>query len=367
VICPKCSSNVPEDQAFCGKCGYKLASDTIASLGERLTSVEAVLAGDSRSKGTEQKYLELETSEKIVSRVMTWTKMFLYWCAIPCAALVILLGVIVGKDELSVRSVMQQARSEASRAKETASDALNTSKQVNADTVETKRRVAELKSQVEGGFAQAQKLTEQIRLAQEKIESQTQQVQHLNQQVQAVTTAKNVTDIYRAYPLYGQTKVARLQSGEWLDPTTKPAGVRYVSLNITIGGSTGTTTSTPSLSAESIAKATAALSDRKYHVLVGPVYTNVTTSVSAQPIGMGLDAGSCGYWPEPPSEPPCIMYFNESLKGAAIEVRDLLKHVQAVPDDRVLYLDPKRLNAQKRELLTLSAVDVVVVLSDVLH
>jgi len=378
VICPKCSSPVPEDQAFCGKCGYKLEPDSIASLSERLASVEVLLAADSRSKGTEQKYLELETSEKIVSRVMEWTKMFLYWSAIPGAMLLLVLGIIFGKGALdlhniaanakeSVNGIVRQAREEASTAKETADDALNTSKQVGAETLETKRRIGELKSQVEGRSSEVQRLGDQIRIAQQKIESQSQQVQHLNQQVQAITTAKNVTDIHKVYPLYGQ-HVANSQSDGWLDPTTKPAGVRYVDLNLAIGGNpSAAATLTPGLSDEKIGKAISALSDRKYRVFVGYVYTNARTSVSAQPIGMGLDAGSCGYWPEPPSQPSCIIYFNESLKGAAIEVRDLFKDVQAVPDERVLYVEPKRLSAQKRELLTLSAVDIVVVLSDVLH
>lgn len=266
-----------------------------------------------------------------------------------------------------MNGIVQQARSEASKAKDTASDALNTSTQVNAETLEAKRRIGELKSQVEGRSAEVQRLGDQIGSAQQRIESQSQQVQHLSQQVQAITTAKNVTDIHKVYPLYGQ-HVAFSQSDGWLDATTKPAGVRYVDLNLSIGGNLSpAATLTPGLSDEKIAKAISALSDRKFHVLVGFVYTNARTSVSTQPIGMGLDAGSCGYWPEPPSQPSCVMYFNESLKGAAIEVRDSFRDVQAVPDERVLYVDPKRLSAQKRELLTLSAVDVVVVLSDVLH
>lgn len=353
--------------------------DTISSLGERLASIETLLAANSKAAQTsEQKYLELQTSEDIVKRVMGWTKLFIFWVGIPCAAILLLLGLIIGKGELDLRSIVadakesvsgivQQARVEGANAKATANEALNTSKQVNADILDTKRRVGELKTQVEGGSAQVQNLGDQIKLAQQKIESQSQQVQHLNQQVQAVAVTKNIADIHTVFPLYGQ-HVARSQSDEWLDPTTKPAGVRYVDLNLSIVGGVTPGASIPSLSDESVAKAIAAMSDRKYRVLLGVVYTYARTSTSVQGIpGMGLGPDSCSTWPEHSSHPPCIIYFNESLKDAAIEVRNLLSGVQAVPDDQLFYLDPKRLTAQKQELLKLAGVDIVVVLSDVLH
>lgn len=379
MVCPNCSTTVLVDQTFCNKCGHKLTPDTIASLGERLTSIEALLAANSKvAQTSEQKYLELQTSENIVKRVMGWTKLFVFWVGIPYAAILLLLGMIVGKGELdlrrvvtnakeSVNGVVQQARDEGLKANATAKDALNTSKQVSADILETKRRLGELKTQIESSSAQLQKLGDQIKLAQAKLDSQSQQVQHLNRQVQAISTAKAVADIHSVFPLYGQ-HVAQSQSDGLLDPTTKPAGVRYVDLNLSVSRpATDNSASIPSLSDESIGKAVSALRDRKYQVFLGVIYTHARTATNSQAIGMGLDPNSCGYWPDPPAQPPCIMYFNESLKGAAIEVRDLLRGVQAVPDDRVLYLDTKRLTAQKQELLKLSAVDVVIVLTDVLH
>jgi hypothetical protein len=342
--------------------------------------MELLVAANSKaSKATEQKYLELETSENVVKRIMEWAKMFGFWVGIPYAAILLLLGLIVGKGELDLRDVVanakesvsgivQQARDEGSKAKATANEALSTSKLVNTDILETKRRVSELKAEVEHGSAQIQKVGDQIKLAQARIESQSQQVQHLNQQVQAVNTAKAVTDIHNVFPLYGQ-HVAQSQSDGWLDPTTKAEGVRYVDLNVLTSrpSVSDSSASTPSLSDEKIGKSISVLDERKYHVFLGVIYTYARTSNSTQAIGMGFDPNSCFYWPEPNVAPPCIMYFNESLKGAAIEVRDLLSGVQAVPNDRVVYLDPRRLTAQKQELLKLSGVDIVVVLSDVLH
>ena len=86
------------------------------------------------------------------------------------------------------------------------------------------------------------------------------------------------------------------------------------------------------------------------------------TAGNSQTLGAGIDFTSCRYWVVPAAQVPCIMYFRETLKSSAMEVRYLLKVAQAVPDARILYVDPKQLDDQKRELLDLSGVDIIVVL-----
>jgi hypothetical protein len=116
-----------------------------------------------------------------------------------------------------------------------------------------------------------------------------------------------------------------------------------------------------------VADAITALSGRNYIVMMGPIFTYAVTANSNQAIGMGLDSNSYMYWIRPEAKVPCvpcILYFSETMRDSAIEVRDLLKVVQAIPDAQVLYVDRKQLNAQKQELLDLSAVDIYVLLGD---
>jgi uncharacterized protein YoxC len=210
MICQKCSAAVPEDQAFCGKCGYKLAPDTPASLGERLSAIEAQFVADSRSKATNQNYLELETAERVMSRVKTWANLILYFAGIPAAVALLALAVIFGrgafdlrdiatKTKDSVNSIVEQARSEATNAKTTATDALNTSKQVNKDIQETRQKIGELKTQVDSRSTEVAELSGHIKASQDQlasltttVNSQSQQVVRLSQQLKAVETQKTL-------------------------------------------------------------------------------------------------------------------------------------------------------------------------------
>lgn len=77
---------------------------------------------------------------------------------------------------------------------------------------------------------------------------------------------------------------------------------------------------------------------------------------------MGLDSYSCTSWVKPPSQAPCIIYFQESMRKSAVEVRDAFKVAQVVPDSQVIFIDPKNLNADQKETLALSGIDIAVVL-----
>jgi hypothetical protein len=156
------------------------------------------------------------------------------------------------------------------------------------------------------------------------------------------------------YPIYGE-HTAHNRTG-YINPKAKPPNALYLDLNLSL-------TQTPNVSDEKVGEAISALTDHKYTVTIGSVYVQATTaSGSAQAVGMDFDSNSCTYWPKPAAQPPCILYFRDSLKDSAMEVRDLVKVAQEVPDDHIFFVDPAKLDAQQRELLELSATDFVVVL-----
>lgn len=370
MICPKCSNTAADSQSFCGNCGHRFEPATIDALSARLASLEAKLATSlTDAKKSEQNFLEVETSERIVSRLMKWTQMFFYWVGIPCAFVLVLLGLLVGKEELNLRSMVTtardsvkgtvtQAKEELSKAEQTANDALNVSKQVSSETIAAKNKVAELKSQLESRSRELQTLDAQIKTAQSRIETQTQQVQRISEQLHVVATAKAEAQLHSAYPVFGR-HVAGSTDG-WIDPSTKSSGNKWVDVNLSL--STGDVLS--GLSDTKLVEAIESVKSKNYRVFLGPVSTYARTANTSQPIGMGLDANSCMYWPDPKlKEPPCVLYFNEAQRNAAIEVRDLLSRIERIPTERIVFVNPKGLDAQRQELLTLSGIDILVVLT----
>lgn len=344
-------------------------TDTVGSVSERLSRVEDTLAASQNN--VTQHTLEIETSTNVMERVRKWTTLILFFAGIPAAIALLALAVVFGKGALnlhdiaahaqeSVKGILAQAQTEGGEAVKTANEALATSKEVDADIKRTKTLVSNLKTEIDTRSVEVQKLGAQIKTSQQKVEdlnktmqAQSQQFQHLTEQVHAVQTAKNVGDVQNVYPIFGQ-HVARNANG-WINPKQKAPGMRYVYIDLSL-------TATPNVSDAKVAEGLTALNDHKYTVTMGPIYTYAVAANSNQPIGMGLDANSCMYWVVPATQVPCIMYFHENFKDSAIEVRNLLMVAQAVPDDHVFYVDPKKLDAQKRELLDLSGVDIVVVL-----
>ncbi len=370
MLCQNCSSDNPEGQAFCGKCGHRLIAETVGSLSERLAKIEQRLAAS--QDRVPQQTLELETAANAMDRVKKWTTLFLYFAGIPVAIGALVLALMFGKGtfdlhsiaanaQTSVNGVLQQARSEASNAEATARGALETSKQVDANIKATQLAVSDLKNQVDARSADVQKLSAQLDTSRQQLDAlaakaaaQEAQFGHMTEQVKALQTAKGVEDVQTIYPIFGK-HIARSATGGLIDPKQKPQGAVYLALVLSL-------THTPNVSDVKAGDAVAALTDHKYTVTVGPVYVEARTANSAQNVGMGLDEYSCNSWVKPASSPPCILYFRASLKDSAIEIRNLVKVAQDVPDDRIFYLDPAKLSADQQETLNLSAMDFLVVL-----
>jgi len=370
MLCQNCSSGNPDGQAFCGKCGHRLIAEAIGSLSERLARIEQQLAA-SQNKVSQQN-LELETAANAMDRVKKWTTLFLYFAGIPVAIGALVLALMFGKGtfdlhsiavnaKTSVNGVLEQARTEALNAESTARGALDTSKQVDANIKATQQAVSGLKNQVDARSADVQNLSAQLDTSRRqldalatKVTAQEAQFAHMTEQVKAVQTAKGVEDIQTIYPIFGK-RIARSATRGYVNPKEKPPGTLYVALDLFLRH-------TPTVSDVKAGDAVAALRDHKFTVMVGPVYMEARTANSSQNVGMDLDDSSCSSWVKPAAQPPCILYFRASLKDSAIEVRNLVKVAQDIPNDRIFYLDPAKLDTDQQELLNLSAIDFLVVL-----
>lgn len=370
TVCQTCSSTNPGGQAFCGTCGHRSAAETIESLTERVAKLEDQLREAVHGRISAHS-LELETAENVMARVRRWTTLILFYAGIPAAITLLALAVIFGIDTFDIRhmaanarasinTVLKQAHDEAATAKKTADDASAKAEQINSEIATTEKSVSKLKTDVDARYRDVQKLSSQLATLQKQLaanmgraSSQEAQFARMDQQVQAIQTAKGIADIQAVYPIYGR-HVASTSAGD-INPAAKPAGALYLDMNLSLSKVTD-------IDDAKAGKAIGALRDSNYTVTVGPVYTKAVTPRSSQDVGYQLDANSCMYWVKPPSRPPCILYFKLSLKSAAERVRNLVKVVQEVPEEHVLYVNPAVLDPQQRELLTLSAIDFEVVL-----
>lgn len=148
MVCQSCSSEKPDGQAFCGKCGQPLIAENIS---ERLAKLE-------RQNQITRENLELETAVNVMGRIQKWTTLILYFAGIPASLGLLTLAVMFGKGSFdlyrvasaktSVGAVLTQAQSQASDADRVASGALATANQVDTKVRETRASVSKLKSEV---------------------------------------------------------------------------------------------------------------------------------------------------------------------------------------------------------------------------
>jgi hypothetical protein len=254
----------------------------------------------------------------------------------------------------SVKSFLAEARADAEETKQKAGDALSQVKQADTDIKATQRDVSALRANVTVSAGEVQDLRTQTQKARDQLAVQSQQVEHLIDQVHAVQTARNVADVQAAYPLFGEHR-ARTWAN-WI-PKEKQSDGPYVSLNFDIDLSAPPQNG----SAERIAGLLTALKDHKFVVLLGPINVFAVSTTGTQQLGPALGLDGCG-WPAPALPRPCVFYFRADLKTAAFEARDIVKPLGQVPDNRIVFVDPKGLDSYKRELLDLSHVDIAVVL-----
>lgn len=354
MVCQNCSSENPDNQAFCGKCGHRLTAETVGSLSQRLTELERQALVASQNKIT-QENLELQTAGNVMERVRKWTTLILAFSGGPAFFGLLALAVFFGKGSFdiyqvaanakaSVGAVVEQAQSKAADAERVAGSALATAKQVDAKILQTQSSVLKLQTEVEARSAEVEALSNRLK-------AQEAEYHRVIEQARAVQTAQSVSDVEEVYPVLGP-HIAQSTKGP-INPKLKPPGALWVDI---------IWTQKPMEIGPKVHEAVSVLQDHNYKVEIGTVWMISRTATSAVNVGMPFDSNSCSSWVKPAARPPCILYFKNSLKDRAIEVRNLVKFVQQVPDDQIIWLDPTKLEAEQRELLERSATDFVVIL-----
>lgn len=309
----------------------------------RLSDLSARL--DKQMQMRDQRFLEVDTTEKVVARLMNWATLFAFFIGIPVAIILVGLAIYAGKGfkdlhqvaataRDSIKPVLEKARSDAEIAKRIAADALQDSTAVRRMVASMKEGLSELRTEFADRSRQAQRANEQIKESQSQVAAlramamkSSSEIARLNRQLQTVSNGE---------------RVAGWRDGS-IDPAQKKPQDVYIALIPEGGSESGAVTTL--------------LQNENYRVFSG----GVSLYGAAGRTGQGLiSIGDCSV--AAVSGPPCIVYFRPELKETAARIKTLLGQVQIVPDDRVRYVDPGKLAPLAQELLQKSGLDILVVL-----
>jgi len=152
IECVNCGALNPEEKRFCGDCGTPIGSD----MSQQINSIL-----DQRLK--DQKLIEIETSEAIVSRISNWAKLFGYFIGIPVAIVVLLLGFFGIRTYGDIASKLKIAIQEA--------DSLN-------------KKIAGIKTET----TELEKIVEKIDIVRPKLDSTEKQIHIFEEKNRALTT-----------------------------------------------------------------------------------------------------------------------------------------------------------------------------------
>jgi hypothetical protein len=371
MICKNCSAESPDNQRFCGSCGAKTRPESLEEVQLRLACVEKLVDKQAQATTTDQKFLDVDTTEKVATRLMNWAKLFAFFVGIPFALFLLIATLYVGKsftslNELagnareSVKPVLNEARSTAENAERTASDALGISQEVSRSVESTKSKLSELQKDIGKGSEQVQQLAAHIREAQSAVSALrmkategSNEIKRLSQQIERVAVERSTALIRDGYPTVFGERVAWAADGPVI-PKSKRLGELFISFGIASGEKA------PSIGQEKIGQVMSSLKNRGHQVFVGYIGVQGRGEKRSQWIHYIQAEDWCGI--AAMKEPPCVLYFRTDLKEAASATAALLAPAQTIAADKVCYLDPSKAGAEVREVLERSGLDLAIVL-----
>jgi hypothetical protein len=224
-----------------------------------------------------------------------------------------------------------------------------------------KQQLAELKTEISKREAEVrslggeiQKSTAALQALDASVKAQSKKVDAVAQQVKTVTTEKNVQTIRDANPLFGE-RYAMADGVGALDPSKKTAQEIYVFYLLSLR-----VECKQPVDAKNAGEVLGYLKER-YTVFIKPIILLASTGQREIGIPVRFDENSCTL-AQPSQSPPCILYFRQNLQKTAIDIRNIVRTAQTIPDDRIKFADPVKIPNLVKELLEKSGIDVIVVL-----
>ncbi len=91
--CPKCKAPSPDGKKYCGECGAQLRKTGDLSNADLRQEIQTIL----KEEFKDQKLVEVEVTEAVVTKLTDWAKLLAYFAGIPIAALLLVLGALGAK------------------------------------------------------------------------------------------------------------------------------------------------------------------------------------------------------------------------------------------------------------------------------
>jgi len=169
--CFKCGSDNPGTNLFCGKCGAIMDAPQ-ASLTE---AIRAVLKQDLR----DQKLVEVETIQAIVSRLSKWIKLFAFFVAIPAALLLGTLAIWGVSKFADVNYKLRMAAEKAGKLQDASAGLEQTYNRLRDDA----SRYEALKMEVDTDSARVSDLEKELKLKVDQANQNSQDIREASSQV----------------------------------------------------------------------------------------------------------------------------------------------------------------------------------------
>jgi hypothetical protein len=301
-----------------------------AAIEDRLARMETQLESlqTSREAGREQKVLELETCELVVNRLMGWAKLFAFSVCIPVAVLLVVMGLILGKNlkdlndlAVTTRNTLQpllsQAHTNANEAKNVALAAQEEANKVRDSVGPIRQGISDLQNQVALGLQNLQELTKQmedasggVKQLRARVKESSEQVAQLSHQVEVVSNEKNLSTLRQNYPVFGERVVVASGGGRIDAQKKKPEDV-YINLLVSMPPNIHP--SQRKVNDIDIATAVTTLqSTSGYTVFINSIVLYAWAENSAVSVDQ-MSPQSCGDMAVLPGGPPCILYFRQQF------------------------------------------------------
>jgi hypothetical protein len=308
----------------------------------------------------DKRLVELETTEAIATRLITWAKTFAYAVGIPVAICFIVLGILgyrsiedarklTNEAAEKIRPVIEDALSKAHQAQQQSTDSLTRIAQVRESlrvtegAVEKQRAAAEQEAkQVSVQLAQISGMRNQFSELAKQLQARADETARLQKTVSDLSRRVEASEVQKVFPDLGSKPVATI-NGQVLGPRSP----NQLWLNLQLSYRAGRDTR---LTAGQINDMRLALQKDGIVVFLG--YPGVTRNRGTQ---MAIQPGGS-------EERTQIIYFRQDRGAAAQKVRTIIERWVPIQDAMVRFSDPSKLDETTREFLRLSDLDFLVVI-----
>jgi hypothetical protein len=158
IECPTCKTANPDANRYCGNCGSLLPSGSGLPETDIRQHIKSVL----REELKDQRVVEVEVTEAIVTRLSTWSRLLAYFVGIPFALLIFALGFLGYKSfsdfsklvkdaESKIKPTLEQAKTDAEEIKRQSENLRSVYAKLDSDATRYRqldRQVVDLTSKV---------------------------------------------------------------------------------------------------------------------------------------------------------------------------------------------------------------------------